>query len=339
MDDVAREAGVSQTTVSFVLNGIEAGLPESTKQRVLEAARRLNYTPNDAARRLASNRSRAIGLAIYDIRYVMDYQQAAASVLSSVFRAAEIRGQRLGVYTTHERAESGEDIETYFATPVLGREVDGVVVWDYYVGADRLISSFKDGLPIVLLDRQTQDVPCVVPDYDQGLIDIVRHLVSSGRKSLRALVRPGEAYRDTRFRAAFDTAARLAGLAPNQFACLEQPGSRRSGDDSAIQEIVDQLLEMPEPPDAIICARDHMALSVLTHLRARGVDVPGSIAVVGCAGLPVTSHPAFRLSTLDLRLEVMGIHAVDLVVRMAKGEQLSGTCIVVRPEFIPRQTS
>ncbi len=92
MNDVAREAGVSQTTVSFVLNNIEAGLPERTKQRVLDAARRMNYTPNEAARRLASRRSRALGLAIYDITDIMDYQQAASSVVASVFRAAVHKG-------------------------------------------------------------------------------------------------------------------------------------------------------------------------------------------------------------------------------------------------------
>ena len=70
MTDVARLAGVSQTTVSFVVNNLDAGLPEHTKRKVLQACAELNYSPNEAARRLASRVSRAIGLAIYDISAV-----------------------------------------------------------------------------------------------------------------------------------------------------------------------------------------------------------------------------------------------------------------------------
>lgn len=338
MNDVAREAGVSQTTVSFVLNNIEAGLPDRTKQRVLEAARRLNYTPNDAARRLASKRSRALGLAIYDITDITDYQQAASSVVASVFRATETRGYRLSIYTTHQRAEGGEDIKTYFAVPVLSHEVEGVVVWDYYVESERLLASFRDGLPVVALDRQVDDVPCVVPDYDHGLRQVVRALVAKGRRRLGLLVRSDRAFRDVRVRAAFEQAAREAGLADSDLTFREErrPVAR---EEDTTSRCVDEFLASSRPPEAIVCGYDRTALSALAHLRSRGVKVPDDIAVVGCAGMPVTSHSAFRLSTLDLRIDQMGMHAVDLVLRMTKGEPLAGTCVMVQPQFIERETS
>jgi len=143
MADVAKAAGVSQTTVSFVVNNLDAGLPERTKQKVLQACADLNYSPNEAARRLASKVSHAIGLALYDITALANYRQAAATVIASVYRAAEARQQRLQIYTTHERREDGADIATYFAAPVRGREVDGIVVWDSYVDEKRIVSAFN----------------------------------------------------------------------------------------------------------------------------------------------------------------------------------------------------
>jgi len=338
MTDVAKRAGVSQTTVSFVLNDIDAGLPERTKKKVLEAARELNYSPNDAARRLASRKSHALGLAIYDIGDIVDYTQAAAVVLASVYRAAERRSHRLAVFTTHERAESGEDLETYFAVPVRSHEVDGVIVWDYYVDGNKLLSGFRDGLPIVTLDRQVMEVPCVVPDYDHGLQEIVDALVRKGHERLCLLTHSEKVYRDVKVRSAFDRAVRRAGIRAEEVTFKEEPRVEPP-EDGIVEKIVDEILDMRERPTAVICAYDKSAIATLMQLRRRGIAVPKEMAVVGCAGLPVTAHEAFSLSTLDLRQDLMGTHAVDLVIGMVRGEDLSGTHVLVQPQFVERGTT
>ncbi len=338
MTDVARRAGVSQTTVSFVLNGIDAGLPDRTRQRVIDAARELNYSPNDAARRLASRRSRTLGLAFYDISVVADYRQAAATVMRSVYRAAEKRGNRLSIYTTHERKETGEDIGTYFAVPVRSREVDGMIVWDSYVEEGRLRASFDEPLPIVTLDRQVADVPCVVPDYDDGMRQVVQSLVAQGRRRLCLITHAEKVYRDLNFRASFDRATREAGVSEDNLIYVEEPPAEYATE-RTVERIIDDLLATPGRPQAILCAYDRSALAALQHLRVHDISVPDEIAVVGCAGLPICGDDCYQISTLDLRHDLMGSHAVDLVLRMVRGEDLRGTKVVVTPEYFRRRTA
>jgi len=74
-------------------------------------------------------------------------------------------------------------------------------------------------------------------------------------------------------------------------------------------------------------------------LRRRGVRVPEEIAVVGCAGVPAAADPAYDLTTLDLRHDLVGQHAVEMVLRMIKGEDLAGSGVVVRPELIVRSSA
>ncbi len=338
MTDVARRAGVSQTTVSFVLNGIDAGLPERTRQRVMDAARELNYSPNDAARRLASQRSRTLGLAFYDISIVTDYRQAAATVMRAVFKAAEKSGHRLSVYTTHERHETGEDVGTYFAVPVRSREVDGMIVWDSYVEAERLRASFDEPLPIVTLDRQVADVPCVVPDYDEGVRSVVNSLVADGRRRFCLITHAAKVYRDVHFCAAFESAAREAGI-PESNLTYTQEGPADPPTKPTVELIIDDLLQQPKRPEAILCAYDRSALAALIHLRSLGVSVPDDIAVVGCSGLPICADDYYQISTLDLRHDLMGSHAVELVLRMVRGEDLRGSKVVVTPEYVRRETA
>lgn len=118
MTDVAKRARVSQTTVSFVVNNLDVCLPERTKRKVLQACAELNYSPNEAVRRLASNAPLAVGLATYDISTLVNYRQPAATVIASIYQAAEARQQRAQICTTHERMESGSGIGTYLAVPL-----------------------------------------------------------------------------------------------------------------------------------------------------------------------------------------------------------------------------
>ena len=339
MADVAKAAGVSQTTVSFVVNNLDAGLPERTKQKVLQACADLNYSPNEAARRLASKVSHAIGLALYDITALANYRQAAATVIASVYRAAEARQQRLQIYTTHERREDGADIATYFAAPVRGREVDGIVVWDSYVDEKRIVSAFNEGLAIVTLDRRCENVPSVVPDYDYGFRRIAELVAERGYDRI-CLATSGKRnfYRDRRARGAFISAAMELGLPIETMTSLEIEIETQT-DPKAMAKVIDGLLAEEPQPRVLVCMYDVIALAAIAALRNRGVRVPDDIAVIGCAGVPASADPAYGLTTLDVRHDLMGQHAVDLVLRMVKGEDMTGTSVVVQPELIVRSSS
>ena len=77
----------------------------------------------------------------------------------------------------------------------------------------------------------------------------------------------------------------------------------------------------------------------MAALRGKGIRVPEDIAVIGCAGVPAAGDPMYGLTTLDLRHDLMGQHAVDLVLKMAKGEDLEGSSVIVQPELIIRDSA
>ena len=338
MTDVAKLAGVSQTTVSFVVNNLDAGLPEHTKRKVLQACAELNYSPNEAARRLASKVSRAIGLAIYDISALANYRQSAGVVVASVYRAAEARQQRLQIYTTHERQEDGTDIGTYFAVPVRSHEVDGVVVWDAFVDEQRLVSAFDEGLPLVTLDRRVGSVPSVVPDYDHGFRTVAGYVAEKGFESVCLASRKGDYYRDRRARGAFLAGAYELGISRDSITEM-QIDIEAQTDPAVMLTLIDEMLATSRRPRVMVCMYDTIALGAIAALRQRGIRVPQDISVIGCAGVPASGDPAYGLTTLDLRHDAMGQHAVDLVLRMIKGEDLAGSSVVVQPELIVRDSA
>ncbi len=339
MTDVARAAGVSQTTVSFVVNNLDAGLPERTKRKVLQACADLNYSPNEAARRLASKVSHSIGLAIYDIKGLSNYRQAAGKVVASVYNAAEARQQRLQIYTTHERSEDGGDIGTYFAVPVRSREVDGIIIWDSYVDEKRVVSAFREGLAMVTLDRRCENVPSVVPDYDHGFRLIAELVAQKGYAPICLATRSnGHFYRDRRARGAFLSASMEYGLAIESISTLDVDIEVQT-DPRLMAGLMNGLLARDPRPRVLVCMYDAIAMSAVSALRELGMRVPEDIAVIGCAGVPASGDPAYGLTTLDLRHDLMGQHAVDLVLRMVRGDDMAGSSVVVQPDLIVRGTA
>lgn len=338
MKDVAKAAGVSQTTVSFVVNDLDAGLPECTKRKVLDVCAKLNYSPNEAARRLARKASRAIGLAMYDITAVANYRLAASAVLSSVYRAAETRQQRLQIYTTHERREDGSDIGTYFAVPVRGREVEGVIIWDSYVDDKRVISAYNEGLPMITLDRQCGSVPSVIPDYAGGFRQVAALLAEKGYDRICVATRTGSYYRDISARGPFVEAVMELGLPADEITSIEVDIVSQTSPAEMLAK-VDELLAMSRRPRVLVCMYDVIAIGAISALRHRGVRVPEDIAVVGCAGVTASADPAYDLTTLHLRHDLMGEHAVDMLLRMVDGDDLTGSSVVVQPQLIVRSST
>jgi len=145
-------------------------------------------------------------------------------------------------------------------------------------------------------------------------------------------------YRDRRARGAFISAAMELGLPIETMTSLEIEIETQT-DPKAMAKVIDGLLAEEPQPRVLVCMYDVIALAAIAALRNRGVRVPDDIAVIGCAGVPASADPAYGLTTLDVRHDLMGQHAVDLVLRMVKGEDMTGTSVVVQPELIVRSSS
>lgn len=305
--DVAKLAGVSQTTVSFVLNDTpDSNIPDETKERVWAAIRELNWRPNSIARALTSRRSHTIGLISDEIVT----SSHAGSIIQGAQDAAWASGKMLLVINTSYNHE----IEQGAAEMMLERQVEGIIYATMYHRPVQVPSSLS-GVPVVLLDCYTEDrsLPSVVPDEVQGGRTATEILLQKGHRRIGFInnVDPIPA-----------TFGRLEGY-KQALASLEIPFDpalvRAARSDAAgAYDCALELMDLPERPTALFCFSDTMAMGAYDAMRKQGLRIPEDVAIVGFDNLELIAaqlHPA--LSTMALPHYEMGQWAVKYLLEHA----------------------
>lgn len=303
--DIARAARVSQATVSRVLAG-HPGVQVETRERVLAAVRAMNYRPNGIARAMRTSRNGNIGVVVS--RLSNPIYPEMLQILGAQLRRA---GLRMMVWNT--------DAEDVAAAVSAVREslVDGVVMTTATASSQPLYEAVMLNAPVVLIHRVMEGWPCdqVTSDNASGAREVADYLVQSGRDRIGLIAGPSQAstIRDrlTGFR------SRLEGLgrALNPALTIE-PGtfSHQAG-----MEAAEYLLDLAEPPDALFCVNDVLALGARDAARVRGVDVPGKLWIIGYDDIEMSAWPAFDLTTVRQPLELMVQRAVELLRARIEG--------------------
>ncbi len=307
--DVAARAGVSKKTVSNVVNEFPF-VAEATRARVLEAIEELGYHPNLSARNLARGRTGIIALVIPQLdmpyfselaRHVVDLAQSRSWVVLIEQTMAD-RGYE-------QRILEGD----------LSRRIDGLLFSPSSTSVAK-VQRPAGAPPIVLLGEVVAD-----GRFDHVSIDNVaaartatRHLVEIGRRRIAAIgtkrSRPGaskqrlEGYRE---------ALTQAGLPVE--ADLERPAPRYVGEIGAAA--MDDLLDLAEPPNAVFCFTDLLALGALRAIHRRGLRVPDDIAVVGHDDIPYGRIATPSLTTIAPDKRAIADIALDLLDQRVAGHR------------------
>ncbi|HEY5057948.1 MAG TPA: LacI family DNA-binding transcriptional regulator, partial [Gaiellaceae bacterium] len=318
--DIAREASVSQTTVSRVVNG-DRRVARETRQRVEEAIARLGYTPNGVARGLATRRTSLVGVVTGDIRNPF-YTQLMA--------ALENRLSEQGLAMVYS---SAADRPEHVSTRMLKEQrVDGLIVTSALIDSEAIHTLAEERFPFVLANRYVDGVESDVVTGDNvgGSRVGVEHLIDLGHRRIAVICGDPQAStsRD-RFQGFCDGLTR-AGIE------LEWELVRQ-GDflyDTAYAE-ARKLLELRSPPTAIICLNDVMALAALNAAYAAGVSVPRELSVLGFDDIALASWDVFGLTTVRQPLDEMARASVQLLVQrieqpQAPVQRLSFPSLLVR---------
>lgn len=269
MDDVARAAGLSRTTVSLVLSG-KAGpnIPEVTRQRVRAAAAELGYVPNALASGFRRNTSDSIGL----VSDVVATTPFSVRMLRGAQEVAWAAGKLLMVVNT----ENDPDLERAAITQLLERRVDGIL---YATLAYAVVDPppALEAVPTVLMDARARDVslPSVVPDDHAGGRAATQHLVDAGHRRIGYISDPGGPAATERLEGYLEV-LREAGVEPDPALIAGGPGDAAGGVTAA-----GVLLDLAEPPTAIFCFNDRMAMGAYRAARHRGLSIPGDLSIVG----------------------------------------------------------
>lgn len=302
---VARAAGVSKTTVSHVLSG-KRPVAAATREAVLKVMADHDFQPNWFARALATQRSRTIALFVQDI--------------TNPFYPMLARGAQHALETDHHALmlfDIGGDADLAARLDVVvRRKVDAVIlaVGDLDAGAIRLR---RAGIPFVVVGQPPDFAACdsVSADDEEIAGDAVRHLAARGHGRIALVNGPSGAAPGAARRRGFCQAKVALGL-PIEPALERDADWTRDGGAAAMTA----LLDLPEPPTAVFCANDLMAVGALDAAVARGVRVPEDLAVAGVDDIDAAGLVRPALTTIRIDAHLMGGRAASLLLRRLGGE-------------------
>ncbi len=270
--DVARQAGLSITTVSRALNDY-ADVSEATRTRVRAVARDLDYHPSAVARSLQRSRTNAIGLAIPAVLHRC-YDAFWLEFIGGVASVCAVRGKDLVVSLAAE--EGCEDVQHSYQRLVRERRVDGMLVCDVRCDDERIRYLQRQQLPFVAFGRtvERQDYAFVDIDSTLGAVQAVRCLVALGHRRIAYLgVDPTFGFSHYRY-AGYHRALVEAGIA------LDETLVHHALRETDALDAVTVLLARRDRPTAIFTAADFLALNVLRAARACDLRVPDDLSVL-----------------------------------------------------------
>lgn len=314
LKDVADAVGVSPATVSNAYNRPSQLSPE-LREKVLEAARRLGYSPDPLARGLRRGQVGAVGV-VYGDRLTYTFADPVAALfmqgLGSVIEEAN-----LGLLLVPRR--------TVRDALVSSAAVDGFVVYSLFEGDELVERVLERNLPTVFVDYPgLAGFPTVNIDDFGGAQAAARHLLELGHQQIGIVALPlgqqdlrsvsgcnASSQRLLGYRQVLDR----AGVGVQVFEVAENLASEG-------QRAAQELLGREPRPTALLCMSDRLALGVLEAARQMGLQVPQDVSIVGFDDIPEAARTTPRLTTVHQPLLEKGIWAGRLLLAQLKGEPL-----------------
>ena len=324
--DVAREAGVSASTVSHVINETRF-VSDQVKQRVHAAMEALNYQPNVIARSLRTRETLTVGVVVSDV---------TNPFFTSIVRAIEDevlkQGYNIILCDTDEKPER----EQAYLRLLMGRRVDGLIVAPSSGNADLLRSAIESGLPVVLLDRSipglTADV--VLSDNESGAFDAVSYLIGMGHRRIGIIAGRLEVSTGADRMAGYVRAIRTHGI-PADESLIEVAKFKR---DIAYDKTM-KMLNRAEPPTALFVCNNVMTAGTMAALKAAGKKVPEDISVIGFDDSEWAALMDPPLTVVAQPIVELGTRAAQtLMRRISRGRVKTPRAVVLKPELILRDS-
>jgi len=312
--DVARIAGVSIGTASKALN--ENGrLTAETRAKVLAAARKIGYRPNDLALSLHRTRSMTVGIISSDSfgRFTLPIVEALEQQLGD---------EGIAIFMCNATDDPAR--ERQHVDQLLGKRIDGLVVTSRRADERPPVGPLPAGMPVIYVYTRPDDHSALslIPDDEGGARLAVEHLLALGRRRIAHITGP-ERFEAVRLRSeGYRAALHAAGLKPDPAYYVSGSWSEQCGR-QAVARLFDGKLEAP---DAIFCGNDQIARGAADALRERGIDVPGEVAIVGFDNWNIMTEAARPpLSSVDMNLSELGREAGRMLLAMIGGARDSGT--------------
>ncbi|MFM1654110.1 LacI family DNA-binding transcriptional regulator [Brevibacillus sp. B_LB10_24] len=323
--DVAKHAGVSQATVSRVLNGYP-GIKQETKDKVMQAMAELHYRPNFIARSLVMNQTRNIALLSGTLK-----NHFFVETTDNIVRLAAEKGYSVMVHFEH----MGDNLSLF--ETISRYKPDGIILSTIQLDDPLLPQLEEANIPYMMFNRRprTGGNYVVIDNRLAGELN-TRHLIEYGHKRIAFL--SGHLNVSTFFerKEGYEATLKKYGLQPDPQLMVMTNGTPQEIEVAAVR-----LMQLSSPPTAIICATDAMALTCMDVLIRMGKRIPEDVSICGVDDIDIASHQSIRLTTVGNYKQQMGVLAIEMLMNLIEAEEeaLQPIQIVLRPELIVRETT
>jgi LacI family repressor for deo operon, udp, cdd, tsx, nupC, and nupG len=303
IQDVAREAGVAASTVSRALT-VPGRIAEKTRVKVLEAANRLGYTANAAARKLRKGQSRVV-LVVLPGPFNAGASQVIGEIITVIDKEFAARDYSLVIANVDRQADS----DRYMLDLAFSGQVDGAIIISSGVPESGGRSLADSGIPIVstLFDCSAEGIPSVVTNDRQVSREVVIDLLDRGHRSFLYLGGPRGNYVETERYKGVRLA--LRGRKDCTLTALNGDFHFESGTLAA-----QSWLDEPDRPTAVFCASDDMAIAFIRRVTEVGIKVPADVSVVGFDGSRVGAFTVPSLSSVGQPTALIGRDTVRAII-------------------------
>ncbi len=328
IEDIARSAGVSKGTVSFVLNDRKSGtvrISPATKKKILEAAQRLNYKPSFSARALARGKTDTIGFMCGNIRNPHYTEMADLAM-----REVEKRGYHLMI-GVNEWVEQTDDLRCFDA--LMDRGVDGMIFFGMCLQphTSQYRRVVDNEFPLVSISEHLKGLPCIKTDWQTGMNQAMAHLKSMGHRRVGfCSMEHGEK------QAAIEAAAANHGMELVHHHVVEAPGwchltplYRQAGIDVA---------QNPDRPTAMILSSDFVAMRFINGAIAAGLRIPEDLSIIGMDGTEMGEFLNPPLTSIGQDIETIITRAVEMIIQMIEGKKSDPAVHIIPSRLLIRNS-
>lgn len=324
-NDVAKRAGVSPATVSYVINQGPRPVSAKARAKVLKAIEETGYEPSQIARSLRLKKTNTLAIILPD-----NSNPFFASLERAVSEAAFGAGYSL--ITCHSAYDV--DREAAFVSLIRSKQVDGVILAPaaHAVPALERLSQYK--IPVVVVDRKVRSplVPCVTADDFRGGRLATEHLLALGHRRIACIVRPFYLEHSMDRVRGYRAALKRHGVDPRPEWVVKGGFSFEAG-----AQAMRQILTLTPRPTAVFAYNDIQAIGAMHAIGEAGLAIPADFSVVGFDDIPEAGYTNPSLTTVSQPKREMGQVAVELLVHMlAEGSSGRKNRIVLKTELIVR---
>jgi len=307
--DVAKQAGVSHSTVSRALHGSSL-ISGETVERIRQIATEMGYSPSAAARSLKTNRSHALGVIVSTID---------DPFFSEILQGIEEIAQAHGYSMLMAASQRDPKREQAIVQDMRERHVDGLIICSASFSAEQRRKLLEYGIPIVMVNNQAAEEYrySIYHDDVDGSRQVTRHLIELGHRRIAYLGNSLSGRTTLDRLTGFRLEMEAAGLAAPAEYVYEVPGSHPEDGLAAL----DHFLNLPQHPTAIFCFNDMLAIGLLNGLHAAGLHVPEDISIVGFDNIVFSAYTNPPLTTLDQPKHFIGAEAARLILGLLDDEE------------------